>query len=90
MLVPIRKKYQDELLALAKYYFKPVGLLVLAVICALIGSVVGSHYGVVGSGMGIIIGIIVTIPLALCLITAASLARQSSTLLEDRKNEHTN
>ncbi|KAG7326907.1 hypothetical protein KOW79_010308 [Hemibagrus wyckioides] len=86
----IRKKYQDELLALGKYYFKPVGLLVLAVIGALIGSVVGSHYGVVGSGMGIVIGIIVTIPLALCLITAASLARQSSTLLEDRKNEHTN
>ncbi|KAK3557043.1 hypothetical protein QTP70_024260 [Hemibagrus guttatus] len=77
----IRKKHQDELLALAKYYFKPVGLLVLAVIGALIGSVVGSHYGVVGSGTGIIIGIIVTIPLALCLITAASLARQKCRLV---------
>ncbi|XP_060724698.1 GTPase IMAP family member 4-like isoform X2 [Tachysurus vachellii] len=86
----VRKKYQDELLALAKYYFKPVGLLLFAMICALIGSVVGSKYGVVGSGSGIIIGIIVAIPLGLCLITAASLARQSSSFVEDKKTEHTN
>ncbi|XP_047670125.1 GTPase IMAP family member 4-like [Tachysurus fulvidraco] len=86
----VRKKYQDELLALAKYYFKPVGLLLFAMIGALIGSVVGSNYGVVGSGSGIIIGIIVTIPLGLYLITAASLARQSSSHVEVKKTEQTN
>ncbi|XP_017337675.1 GTPase IMAP family member 4 isoform X1 [Ictalurus punctatus] len=85
----IKSKYRDELQALAKYYFKPMCLLVLAVIGALIGSVVGSNYGVVGAGAGIVIGIIITIPLALWLINAASLARQSSTLLEEKKSEHT-
>lgn len=85
----IKSKYRDELQALAKYYFKPMCLLVLAVIGALIGSVVGSNYGVVGAGVGIVIGIIITVPLALWLINAASLARQSSTLLEEKKSEHT-
>ncbi|MCJ8729944.1 hypothetical protein PDJAM_G00112230 [Pangasius djambal] len=84
----IKRKYRDDLLALAKYYLKPVSLLVLAVIGALIGSVAGSNYGVLGSGIGIVIGIVVTIPLALWLINAASLARQSSTLVEERKSEH--
>ncbi|KAB5584490.1 hypothetical protein PHYPO_G00108160 [Pangasianodon hypophthalmus] len=84
----IKRKYRDDLLALAKYYLKPVGLLVLAVIGALIGSVAGSNYGVLGSSIGIIIGIVVTIPLALWLINAASLAQQSSTLVGERKSEH--
>lgn len=85
----IKSKYRDDIQALANYYFKPICLLVLTVIGALIGSVVGSNYGVVGSGVGIIAGIIVTIPLALRLISAASLARQSSTLVEERKSKHT-
>ncbi|XP_026989369.2 GTPase IMAP family member 4-like [Tachysurus fulvidraco] len=85
-----RKKYQDELLALAKYCFKPAGLLLFAMIGALIGSVVGSNYGVVGSGSGIVIGIIVAIPLGLCLIKSASLARQSSSHVEDKKTEQMN
>lgn len=85
----VKSKYRDELLALARHYLKPVGLLVLVVIGALIGSVVGSNYGVVGSGAGIVIGIVVTIPLGLWLINATSVARQSSTLVEGRKSEHT-
>ncbi|XP_046711444.1 GTPase IMAP family member 7-like [Silurus meridionalis] len=85
----IKSRYRDELLALARYYLRPISLLVLAMIGALIGSVVGSNFGVVGSGTGIGIGIVVTVPLALLLINAASLARQSSTLVEVGKPENT-
>lgn len=83
----IKIKYRDELQALARHYLRPVSLLVLAVIGALIGSVVGSNYGVVGSGVGIVIGILVTIPVALYLINATSIARQSSVLVKERKSE---
>lgn len=84
----IERKYRDELQALARHYIKPISLIVLTGIGALIGSVVGSNYGVMGSGFGIVIGVVVTIPLALGLIKAASLVRQSSTLFKERKSEH--
>ncbi|XP_060774118.1 GTPase IMAP family member 4-like [Neoarius graeffei] len=84
----IESKNKDDIHTLAKYS-RPISLLILTGIGALIGSVVGSNYGVVGSGVGIIAGIIITIPLALRLIDAASLARQSLTLVEERKTKHT-
>lgn len=84
----IERKYRDELQALVRHYIKPISLIVLTGIGALIGSVVGSNYGVMGSGFGIVIGVVVTIPLALGLIKAASLVRQSSTLFRERKSKH--
>ncbi|TSK62616.1 hypothetical protein Baya_4744 [Bagarius yarrelli] len=85
-IVPIKSKDPDDILAIVKYYFKPISLLVLAVVGALIGSVVGSDFGVVGSGLGIVIGSIVAIPVSLCLIKSASMARQSSPPVEKKKD----
>ncbi|XP_072538907.1 GTPase IMAP family member 7-like isoform X2 [Salminus brasiliensis] len=83
----IKSKYRDDMQALARYYLKPAAVLVMAIIGALVGSVVGSAHGVMGSGLGIVVGAAVTIPLTLWMIGAASLARDSSNILQQTKQK---
>ncbi|KAL7890836.1 hypothetical protein AOLI_G00003120 [Acnodon oligacanthus] len=51
--VATKSKFLDRLLG--QHYLKPVGLLALVIISALIGSIAESVYGVMGSCMGIVI-----------------------------------
>ncbi|XP_066518912.1 GTPase IMAP family member 9-like [Hoplias malabaricus] len=85
-IAAIKSKFRDEMMSLARYYMKPAALIALTIIGALIGSVVGSAYGVTGSGVGIVIGIAVAIPLALWLIDAVRVARESSNTLQETKH----
>ncbi|XP_066518911.1 GTPase IMAP family member 9-like [Hoplias malabaricus] len=82
----IMSKFRDEMMSLARYYMKPAALIILAIIGALVGSVVGSVHGIKGSGVGIVIGTAVAIPLALWLIDAVRVARDSSNFLQETKH----